>query len=1248
MVLISALLVSVATYAWITLSVAPELTGVATTIGANGNLEIALGKNIEETKIGEYEVTQANRTWGNLIDLSDYSYGLQTISLRPAILNSAGGAINMLHPLAYPTYRADGRVQSVYSNNMFAGTYDGVQFVTTPDDYGVHGIGTTQYHTSGVGGTFGPLSQRQEIFNDAKSNLWTAMTSGNYTSLCKSSKIALTAYCADGTGVSASVFDLNTFSNKVDTVVSAANENLKLIFTLLAASETTSAGNYFMAIELLKEEYPDYESVRSLVDSAIQAEDVGNVDTAIAELRAFQAASDQLQEVIASGAVDGSDGYSMEEIAQTVGLIFDLEKTAFTDTSEDYWSKVVPYLHYRRYISGKYWTSSFDGFVMSDISNDLAYSDGQDNAGRDPVANEIGPITKSLYRSLPLEKLDPAIAGLYSSHWIYWDNCAEEYQQLQEKIADLEAQVKALEDSGASEDELLIKTTELSDKKVRLQSLIDGEVYALDDERLSAIQSVMTDTVETLRQYTLWSIAYCACDGQVPDDAYRRVLEIVNSGEYIHPRTLYQTLCNYGVTPQDDLTNMVAAFEKLEHTLLFLQREEDDADAVTWNELSAELQRIFGTIEHRLYFEDNGYIHEVYANSILIEDTPFPTTVMAQIREEIEKCETAVGSTLTKKNLTHQITYKYQDEDNKQPWAQTLGILITFGCTDAYPFEYGTAEYTFEDRTFSTVHSMWYEQDFILGISIGVGSEDNFNESGLTTRQTRFKEAQENIAYCRNQIIASAVNPGKDMAALLMQIIAGESSVSLVTVSEYLSSLQQQVEYGEAMMYQATLAMAASSYAKDAVYEYAYSGSAPKNAADMIELLRSYSFDSTVLTALDQRLVLLNTQKDSLIRSLTLMKNYQDSETGTLNAEQISVDEAVALLDPVLDTDSLTLYGYVEKNNSGEDDPSEYVRTVLYNGYGSPSVQINGNQAIVTGRNPVTVFGNVYLSLGNGVSGAMLALVKSQTESYTPPTDNLGAEDIAIAENGENRYSYTIDANSSLYTLNIRTADTPYALTTNLWTYTGNTDYISADQTVVELYGYSIDMSFRTNVEGSDLLLQTDAVDRVYSDKEAETTDDYLYYPEEEIQTETSMGAGSYMEFEILDPSYSFKMAKEYMGCLRVVFTDTNTGYIYGYAALDTDFAKRTGVKGDKIKAPLRLYDKDTGLMIEGDTAQYLCHLEKNLEKNLTVYVYLDGGTVSQSLASATGEQSLAGVLNLQFCSSVDLKPAVLSGFQKD
>ena len=42
MLLIAAIMMISSTYAWFTLSTAPEVTGITTNVGANGNLEIAL------------------------------------------------------------------------------------------------------------------------------------------------------------------------------------------------------------------------------------------------------------------------------------------------------------------------------------------------------------------------------------------------------------------------------------------------------------------------------------------------------------------------------------------------------------------------------------------------------------------------------------------------------------------------------------------------------------------------------------------------------------------------------------------------------------------------------------------------------------------------------------------------------------------------------------------------------------------------------------------------------------------------------------------------------------------------------------------------------------------------------------------------------------------------------------------------------------------------------------------------------
>jgi len=1331
MVLVSAMLVSTASYAFLVLSTAPAASNVTTHISANGNLEIALGKNIAKTapgnSLGKNNLTRANRTWGNLIDLNDVSYGLHEIILRPAVLNSAGGAVDRLHPLAYPVYGAGGRVEYIYANNMFAGVYNGEHFVTNPNEYGVRAIGTTQYHTPGTEGIFGPLSRRQEIFYQAHSDL-SNMTHSSWRSLCESSEAVLRAY-KNGTGISVSDFDLNAFSEKVSAVVSAANEELRLAFTVLATSKATSANNYFIAMELLEQEYPNYETISSLVTSAILQ--IGKVESAgksITELRAFQEAAKQLQTVIASGTINGADGYSMEEITKTVGLIFDLEQTGFSETSERYWSKAVPGLNYHYYQVRVYddgredWDYELNGLSLDDLTDSLRDID-QDNGSREAAVDEIESILK---RSYSTECLESAIINLYIKHWTYWDEHTEDYQRLKQEIPQLEAEIEPLEEfiaeknaqadsvqneislletelaiktneleekkaelqallDEASEDssleisrlqteiaeledqiepleksiteknaqvdsikneltlpekELAIKTSHLEQLKAELQALLDEKIYATDESSLETIRTVMTDAIEAMWQQTVWSIAYYACDGQVFDDAYHRIMEIVKSGEYIHPDALYQILCDYGITPPEELENMVTSYAKLEKELPFLPQESDDAYLITWSELNEELQRVFGTIEHSFSFRGTYYVENEdpsgepivrYYNSTYIpEETSMPIDVIARLKEEIKNCEETIGSAIS--SVSHGIQFSCGEDDSAQhpqPWGLALGFIETFGgrisCDLSDSDGVHVYKYTLAERQFSSYFDVCHTPSWAgFEISVGVGSEDNFNESGLTVRQTRFKEAQENISYYQNLLIKAATVPNKDIVTLLMQIIAGEENVSVVTISEYLNDLQQQLEYGEAMIYQAALAMAASDYAEDNLYEYAYSARAPKDALGMLVLLRNYNFDETVLMAFAERMMLLNNQNTLLNQSMELLTAYQNPDTSAWITEEIPASEAVAVLNPVLDTNSLTLYGYVAQTSSEEIPLPGYIHTVLYAGYGSASVQVNGNQITIVDKEPVTVYGDVYLSLGNSLSGAMLAFAKSQTEAYTPPTDGLKSEEIAVAENGVNRHSYTIDTSEKAYTLNLRTADAPYALITNLWRYTGNTEYISANQTLVDIYGYSIDLSFRTNAEDSDLLLQTDATNRIYGDGESQT----------------DAGAGSYMKFTIVDStSYSTEMAKAYMGCLRVVFTDTNTGYIYGYSALDMHAAE---VNGDEIKAPLRLYDKVTGVMLEGDRAQYICHLDQNVEKNLTVYVYLDGAMVSQSIVAASGTQTLKGEMGLQFSSSAELKPAVI------
>ena len=155
MLLVACIMTVSSTYAWFTLSTAPEVKGISTTIGANGNLEMALGtydtffgSDIPGSYVGSSmaveDIPAANITWGNLVDLSDGSYGLDKITLYPSRLNSTG-TINRTSPLQFPKYGADGRVSEL-SDATLVGAYDATSggFINTPGQSatGVSGIGS--------------------------------------------------------------------------------------------------------------------------------------------------------------------------------------------------------------------------------------------------------------------------------------------------------------------------------------------------------------------------------------------------------------------------------------------------------------------------------------------------------------------------------------------------------------------------------------------------------------------------------------------------------------------------------------------------------------------------------------------------------------------------------------------------------------------------------------------------------------------------------------------------------------------------------------------------------------------------------------------------------------------------------------------------------------------------------------------------------------------------------------------------
>ena len=185
--LIAALLLTGATFAWLTISIAPEATGIATQIGANGSLEIALlnaETRADLTKIRNAGVgaslsngVNVNDVWGNLIDLSSKDYGLSEITLMPARLNiksNEGQYYVGENYLLAPTYGYDGRVVSV-SGNTYGATFNGTDFVgnLANPGYGVRGLGASN-----------SMSTQASAIATAKTNIVT------YTNSAKNAAIA--------------------------------------------------------------------------------------------------------------------------------------------------------------------------------------------------------------------------------------------------------------------------------------------------------------------------------------------------------------------------------------------------------------------------------------------------------------------------------------------------------------------------------------------------------------------------------------------------------------------------------------------------------------------------------------------------------------------------------------------------------------------------------------------------------------------------------------------------------------------------------------------------------------------------------------------------------------------------------------------------------------------------------------------------------------------------------------------------
>lgn len=227
MLLISSIMTVTSTYAWFTLSTAPEVTGIQTTIGGNGNLEIALANgetwmtpaNINDMLNGvEASPAEKNVTWGNLVDVSD-GYGVNLLSLSPSaldILDTNGFrmpfGLDMIgkslsdHWLKAPKYGVDGRVSELavtmnatYTNGGFTQTTaaqdanEEDRLAALLDNNGLRAFGISSKMTARQTAFMSSKALASTKTNAARSGTSNAMETGGSTLGSIAIKIALSS-----------------------------------------------------------------------------------------------------------------------------------------------------------------------------------------------------------------------------------------------------------------------------------------------------------------------------------------------------------------------------------------------------------------------------------------------------------------------------------------------------------------------------------------------------------------------------------------------------------------------------------------------------------------------------------------------------------------------------------------------------------------------------------------------------------------------------------------------------------------------------------------------------------------------------------------------------------------------------------------------------------------------------------------------------------------------------------------------
>lgn len=175
-----------------------------------------------------------------------------------------------------------------------------------------------------------------------------------------------------------------------------------------------------------------------------------------------------------------------------------------------------------------------------------------------------------------------------------------------------------------------------------------------------------------------------------------------------------------------------------------------------------------------------------------------------------------------------------------------------------------------------------------------------------------------------------------------------------------------------------------------------------------------------------------------------------------------------------------------------------------------------------------------------------------------------------------------------------------------------------------DIFGFVVDLAFRSNAD-TQLLLQTDAALRV----------------DDGSELAQMQGEGS--NLCMISDQLTVEQSVELMDAMRIAFLDSQNNLLAVAKANTSNYIETE----EGVSAPLYLYDYQVGAggsLIMGERRLEdgcITELTDGVATVITAVVWLDGDHVGNSMVTYR-EKNVESKLNLQFASSVILKPAHL------